>query len=94
MYCGGITPVRPFNRQEHKELTKFLYQEFSNGRPVLIRTQLVAGMNYFVRLELDSDYSSQNQTYWHVRIYRDLNGDFHTHSIKKGLASSDQLVYF
>ena len=83
--CGGQT--KAFNPELHKELARYLKSNFEGAKPLEIRTQIVAGKNYFVKLELEPDID--DRSYCHVQIYRDLNGNFYIHKIKRTRSSVD-----
>jgi len=66
-------------------------RQFSTFDPVQVATQVVAGTNYFVKIEVGSG------EHIHARIFRSLphaGQPPQVHSVQCGLTASDPLKYF
>ena len=50
-------------------------------------TQLVAGTNYFLKINTGDEHI-------HARVYKDLGGDYSVHSVQEGKSADDELAYF
>lgn len=51
-------------------------------------TQVVAGLNYFIKVRVG------NNSYAHLRVFRNLHGEFLLVDYKLGLTLADPLQYF
>jgi cystatin-A/B len=91
---GGMKEPQPMT-DEVREMVLSIRSEieakagknFSTFNPVSYATQVVAGVNYFVKIEVG------NGEFIHARIYRDLNKNLTVHSVKTGLGN-ENLSYF
>ncbi|CBK19773.2 uncharacterized protein [Blastocystis hominis] len=89
--CGGSMPHAVDDRvveitQKMKPLVEKKYETtFSTFKPVACLSQVVAGLNYFVKVETDKG------TY-HLRVY-DRFGDLQLTDVKEATAEED-LIYF
>ncbi|KAL7636319.1 UNVERIFIED_CONTAM: hypothetical protein RMT77_013078 [Armadillidium vulgare] len=52
------------------------------------KTQVVAGLNYFVKLRTGED------EFAHVRIYKHFKGDTSVHSLQKEKKEHEEIAYF
>jgi cystatin-A/B len=76
--CNGI-------RAEVEQKIGHPFEEF---RAEQFRTQLVAGMNYFVKVRVDTN------DYVHIRLYSDLSQHVFLHGVQVGKTLADPLIYF
>lgn len=63
---------------------------FGAFEPLLVATQVVAGMNYFFKILVDAE----ERKCIHVRVYRDLHGNTNVHSVLDNKTVDDALMYF
>eukprot|EP01092_Planopodium_desertum_P006976 TRINITY_DN286_c0_g4_i1.p2 TRINITY_DN286_c0_g4~~TRINITY_DN286_c0_g4_i1.p2 ORF type:complete len:111 (+),score=32.22 TRINITY_DN286_c0_g4_i1:46-333(+) len=56
-------------------------------KAVSYTTQTVAGVNYFVKVNVGSEHI-------HVRVFRDLSSHYSLHSAQHGKSATDPIVYF
>ena len=61
---------------------------YSIYNPLQYATQVVAGTNYFIKVDIG------NGQHVHLRVYKDLKGNLTLHSFQAGKASTDLLEYF
>lgn len=61
---------------------------FADLKPVSYATQVVAGINYFVKIAVAEG------EYIHARIYRDLQRNVSVHSVQTDKSETDELAYF
>jgi cystatin-A/B len=92
---GGLSNVRPADEEINlivqsvkPEIESKAGRTFADLKPVSYSTQIVAGMNYFVKL------ASPDGSFIHVRIFRDLQRNVSVHSIQTGKTETDELAYF
>ncbi|CAL1547426.1 unnamed protein product [Lymnaea stagnalis] len=98
MMCGGTSDVKPASDEVHDlikkikdDLEKKSQKTFSNFKAVSYKSQVVAGTNFFVKIQGDGD------EYLHVRIYRPLphtNEGPSLHSYQLGKSKDDDIEYF
>jgi hypothetical protein len=98
---GGISDnekaVTPELQKELKPIEpelKAKIEEEANGpvdsiEPIAYKTQLVAGVNYFVKYQLGS-----SDLYFHARIYRPLSGPIRLVKVSGPKTLSDPITYF
>ncbi|EFA86217.1 cystatin A3 [Heterostelium album PN500] len=55
--------------------------------PVQAGSQVVAGTNYFVKVEVNGGFV-------HLRIFKALNGEYSLHSIQEGKTLEEPITYF
>ena len=96
--CGGLSEIRVITDEieEHtislkKEIEEKEGVNFSVFSPLTYRSQVVAGINYFVLVGIEHNNKQNNL---HVRIYVDLKGKPHLHSYKYPKKIEDKLEYF
>jgi len=63
------------------------YGTFGEYEPVEMATQVVAGLNIMISINVGGGQ------YIHVRVYRDLSGNFHLEGVQTGLTADDPLEY-
>jgi len=99
MICGGTgqeeaaTPeVQSLVEGVKTDIVSKLGSEPAVFQATHFRTQVVAGINYFVRVHIGDD------KYIHVRIYKHFSGSVQLHSVKHhdvgGVQADVQLEYF
>ncbi|VDP20847.1 unnamed protein product [Soboliphyme baturini] len=112
MLCGGTAPAREPTPDEIKLVNEIKSEvEAKTGKkydifePVSIRTQPVAGVNYFVKVRTLTVIAVLNairlctvrvgdNSYLHLRIFWDLQHKTHLHGVKEELKEHDELEYF
>ncbi|XP_054858747.1 cystatin-A [Eublepharis macularius] len=98
MMPGGLTAVKPATPEIQQLADKVKPQleakenkKYPAYRAVEYRTQVVAGVNYFIKTEVG------HGEYIHLRIYQQLpcnNGEISLTSYQTGKTASDPLNYF
>eukprot|EP01110_Echinostelium_bisporum_P003327 TRINITY_DN1811_c0_g1_i1.p1 TRINITY_DN1811_c0_g1~~TRINITY_DN1811_c0_g1_i1.p1 ORF type:complete len:141 (+),score=30.02 TRINITY_DN1811_c0_g1_i1:35-424(+) len=63
-------------------------QQFKEYTPISYSSQVVAGMNYFIKISIGND------KYVHIRVYQSFSGSTSLHSVKTGAAKADSITYF
>lgn len=63
-------------------------RQFSEYTPTEFRSQLVAGVNYFIKVKVSDDECV------HLRVYRDLKGDVSLSNFLLNKSPQDPLEYF
>ncbi|GAM29203.1 hypothetical protein SAMD00019534_123790 [Acytostelium subglobosum LB1] len=88
---GGLQNVKPADAevsiavQAIKNDPKLA--KFENIVPISYATQVVAGINYFVKAKVDNGYI-------HLRIFKNLQQHYSLTSIKEGVGAECPLNYF
>jgi len=92
---GGLTDVAPVTddvralvESVRGDIETKAGTSFDHFEPTYFSRQVVAGINYFVKINVGNGQSV------HVRIYQDLSKHVSVHSVKTGLQEGDELVYF
>ena len=95
--CGGASDAKEINDEVRDICDKVkphveakLGRELGHFNPKSFKSQVVAGMNYFVKV--CTDHAAGEHI--HVRIYRDLKGDVSLHSVQEGKGHEDPIEYF
>ena len=93
--CGGTGPAQPMN-DEVKELCEKVKSDLEHAMgktftiytPHSYKSQVVAGMNYFTKIELD------DKAFAHVKIYKHFSEEvkYISHEHPKG--ENDEITYF
>eukprot|EP00928_Gymnodinium_smaydae_P012566 TRINITY_DN14558_c0_g1_i2.p2 TRINITY_DN14558_c0_g1~~TRINITY_DN14558_c0_g1_i2.p2 ORF type:complete len:214 (-),score=35.91 TRINITY_DN14558_c0_g1_i2:111-704(-) len=83
---GVIAPLRA--EAEQKAQGQGLNAKFSEFEPICYTTQVVAGMNYFVKVKTGPS------SYVHLRIYRHFSGTTQVQGIKVGCTREEPIGYF
>lgn len=97
--CGGTSEVKAPD-QEIQDICEKLREsveetigrKFTSYKVKAYKTQVVAGTNYFVKIEVDD-----GKEYLHVRIFRPLphtGGEPEFHSHQEGKTMEDDIEYF
>ncbi|KAL1229057.1 Cystatin-B [Trichinella pseudospiralis] len=93
--CGGVKEERDPTEAERaialdlrSEVENQLNRKFKHFLPVSIRTQIVAGINYFFKVMVDED------DFIHLRVFKNLQNETQLHGIQHGKKHSDKLEYF
>nr|AET79741.1 cysteine protease inhibitor [Acanthamoeba castellanii] len=92
---GGLGNARPADDEVNllvagvkADLENKAGRTFADLKPVSYATQVVAGINYFVKIAVAEG------EYIHARIYRDLQRNVSVHSVQTGKSETDELEYF
>ncbi|KAJ9459754.1 Cystatin-A2 [Diplonema papillatum] len=91
---GGLSESRTVNLEEQdmvlalKDKITPKLGSVSAFEPVKVRTQTVAGTNYFFAIGLGET------RYAHVRIHKPLSGEPTVVAVKKDLRKEDEIEYF
>jgi len=93
---GGVKPgsqpvndeVRNIANQVKGALETKLGKTFSQYDPESFTTQVVAGINYFIKINVG------NGEYVHARVYKDLQGHVSLNNAQGGKSSADDLEHF
>lgn len=93
--CGGTGAAKPADAEVQaicdtvrESIQGKLNQKFDKFLAVAVASQVVAGINYFVKIHLDND------VYLHVRIYKHFSDGPVVHGIQYPKTKEDALVYF
>jgi len=92
---GGLTDEHPVNekvegyaRQVKDEAQAKAGSPFTSYTPVSFRSQVVAGTNYFIKVDV-----GQGQ-FIVERVYVDFKGNTSLSSVKTGVGKDDSIEYF
>mmetsp|Transcript_4063 Transcript_4063/g.5695 ORF Transcript_4063/g.5695 Transcript_4063/m.5695 type:complete len:136 (-) Transcript_4063:44-451(-) len=92
---GGLKPAEHVNQEvadlahKHKaDIESKAGKTFSHFNPVEYSSQIVAGVNYFIKIDVG------NNEHIVARIYKNLQQESSLHSIKTGLSATDGITYF
>jgi len=93
---GGVKPgaqpvndeVRNIANQVKGAIETKLGKTFDHYEPETFTTQVVAGVNYFIKINVG------NGEYVHARVYKDLQGHISLNNAQGGKSSGDALEYF
>ncbi|KAL6044625.1 Cystatin-A [Balamuthia mandrillaris] len=92
---GGTTAPKPIDDAAKQvalsvksEIESKAGKTFSTFEPKEYSTQVVAGINYFFKIDVG------NGEFVHARVYKDLSQNVSLHSIKTSLSATDSLAYF
>ncbi|XP_014675874.1 PREDICTED: cystatin-B-like [Priapulus caudatus] len=97
MMCGGIGTESEANEEVQSVVDQVKSAaETKTGKQFAVftakkyTTQVVAGMNYFVKVHVGDD------SYVHVRVYMPLpgQGELQLHSVQEGKQHTDPITYF
>jgi len=95
MMPGGLKPPQPINDESRTLALQMKPQieakagrTFSSFTPVEFSTQVVSGVNYFVKIDIGEG------EFIIARIYRDLQRNASVHSVKTGLGATEAITYF
>ncbi|XP_067122413.1 cystatin-A2-like isoform X1 [Centruroides vittatus] len=94
--CGGIDPnVKPADdtvkgiiEKVKEEIQTKIGRVFEKFEAVSYRTQLVNGVNYFVKVQVGDD------EHLHVRAHKSFQGEVTLSAYQEGKALEDEIVYF
>ncbi|KAK7494496.1 hypothetical protein BaRGS_00014149 [Batillaria attramentaria] len=99
MKCGGTSDVKDATEEIQKicdqirsALEEKAGRAFSSYKAKSYKSQVVAGTNYFVKLDIDD-----GKEYIHARIFVPLphtGGNPELHSHQAGKSAEDEIVYF
>ncbi|XP_046393550.1 cystatin-B-like [Ischnura elegans] len=95
MIVGGVGPTQAAT-PEVKEYVAFVRREveekagrsFSEFEAKTFISQVVAGINYFVKVHIGSG------EFLHLRLYKHFAKDVTLHSIQEGKTEADEISYF
>ncbi|KAM9389700.1 cystatin-B-like [Phaethornis superciliosus] len=98
MLCGGVGATQPATGETQKIVDEVKSQlEEKEGKTfdvftaVEFKTQMVAGINYFIKVHVGND------EFMHLRVFRSLphkNKPLSLHSYQSSKAKHDELTYF
>ncbi|XP_032755163.1 cystatin-A-like [Rattus rattus] len=97
MMPGGLTPARPATPeiQEIANEVKAQLEEKTNKKcekyeAVEYKTQVVAGINYFIKMDMGHD------CFTHIKVFKGLseNGDLKLTGYQTNKTRDDELTYF
>ncbi|KAK7108298.1 cystatin-B-like [Littorina saxatilis] len=97
MMCGGTTDakdataeIQAICEQIREDLEGKAGKKFSSYKAKQYKSQVVAGTNFFVKIEVDPD------EHIHARIFRPLpgGGDVQLHSFQAGKKADEEIAYF
>ncbi|CAM2097295.1 cystatin-B-like isoform X2 [Lepidochelys kempii] len=98
MQCGGLTGVRPATPETQQILDEVKLQveekegkKFEVFTAVEFKTQLVAGINYFIKVHVG------NEEFLHLRVFKSLpheNKPLSLSSYQSSKTKHDELTYF
>ena len=93
--CGGISEAKePDNtvfeilENIRPDVESKLGQSLADYKPVAFKSQLVNGVNYFIKVDIG------NNKFIHVRAYRSFGGDTSLRAIKADKQLLDEIEYF
>lgn len=93
--CGGTSEAKPANAEAQAacdavkgEVESRLNRKLDKFTAILMATQVVAGTNYFVKVQLaDNEYA-------HLRIYKHFSGTTALHGVQHPKTKEEPLIYF
>ncbi|XP_053645676.1 cystatin-B isoform X2 [Cherax quadricarinatus] len=92
---GGTSEVKPPNEEVQQlllsvkdQVEEKLGRSVSQFKLLSYKTQVVAGMNYFAKIDIGEE------DVVHVRVYKDLKQKVSLHSLQHPKAHHDDLTYF
>ncbi|CDW53641.1 Cystatin domain containing protein [Trichuris trichiura] len=93
--CGGTSGEREPSDDEVELALKVkpdvenqLNRTFSTFKPTGVRTQVVAGINYFFKVMVGEN------DFIHLRVHRTLEQNVQLHGVQHGKKQEDELTYF
>ncbi|XP_027219101.2 cystatin-A isoform X3 [Penaeus vannamei] len=95
MMAGGISDAKPFSEEVQQlleavksELEEKLGKKLDRFQLVSYKTQVVAGTNYFAKMDIGGEELV------HMRVYRNLQGEVSLHSHQHPKTREEDIVYF
>ncbi|XP_042877742.1 cystatin-B-like [Penaeus japonicus] len=95
MMCGGTSEVKPYSEEVQQllqtvksELEEKMGQKLDQFLLVSYKTQVVAGTNYFAKIDIGGE------DLVHIRVYRNLQGDVSLHSHQHPKTREEDIHYF
>jgi len=92
---GGLKPAQPCDADCQSLVLRVKAQieaktgeNYTTFNPVNYATQVVAGVNYFVKIDVGGGQ------YVHARIYKDLQQSITLNSVQTGKSRDDPIQYF
>ncbi|KFD48683.1 hypothetical protein M514_10467, partial [Trichuris suis] len=93
--CGGTSGERKPSDDEvelalkvKSDVESQLNRTFNTFKPTGVRTQVVAGVNYFFKVMVGDN------EFVHLRVHRTLQRDVQLHGVQHGKKQEDELTYF
>uniref|UniRef100_A0A5S6QZ20 Cystatin domain-containing protein n=1 Tax=Trichuris muris TaxID=70415 RepID=A0A5S6QZ20_TRIMR len=93
--CGGTTAERKPSDDEVELALKLkhdvesqLNRTFDTFKPTAVRTQVVAGLNYFFKVMVGAN------EFVHLRVHRTLDNSVQLHGVQHGKKQEDEISYF
>lgn len=80
--------IQELIKQVHPEVVLQLDAEPPQFTAIRYKSQLVAGVNFFVKVKLDEG------RFAHLRIYRNLQGEVQLSSMQLDKTEEEEVVYF
>jgi len=91
---GSVKPSKPADNEiisiamtTKAEIESKAGRTFTTFKPTEYSTQVVAGINYFVKIDVGGEFI-------HARIYKDLKQNLSVNKIQTGKNATDPLEYF
>ncbi|CAH3044746.1 unnamed protein product [Porites lobata] len=95
---GGLSPLKPADAEVQKicdqvkpQAEKMAGQEFPEFKAISYKTQVVAGINYFIKVHVGGP------SYVHLRVFQSLpvaGSTLTLSAIKTGMTKDDPINYF
>lgn len=96
---GGINDEKPADdtvrevlQKVHSQVEKKVGKSFESLKPIVYRTQVVAGMNYFIKAEATEKNGAKSML--HVRVYRPFRGGHELSAVRTDVGRQDPIEYF
>lgn len=93
--CGGTGAAKPADAEVQAvcdlvraDLEGKLNRKFDTFAAILVASQVVAGINYFVKIHLGND------EYLHARIYKHFSDGPKLHGVQYPKTKDEPVVYF
>ncbi|KAL9641443.1 hypothetical protein ABK040_013369 [Willaertia magna] len=94
MMAGGLHNAQPADQEVQNvvdavkgEVESKLNKKLNKFQAISYRSQVVAGMNYFVKVEIDDDIV-------HLRIYNHFSGKTELHGVQQGKTRDEPIEFF
>ena len=94
-FCGGVGAVKQPDDSVTEillsirpELEKRVGKTFKEYIPVHFKTQVVNGVNYFIKIRVDVN------DFVHVRVYKTFQGEIHVHGVQENMTADQEVSFF
>ncbi|XP_028608122.1 cystatin-A-like [Grammomys surdaster] len=97
MIPGGLTEAKPATAEVQEiadqvkaQLEEKTNEKYENFKAVEYKTQVVAGTNYFIKVDVGND------SFIHLKVFKDLSGEDHFEltGYQTNKTKDDELTYF